>query len=182
MISRNILLALISVAFVAASCTDGQLQNISIFPKDSGRLENGIRQGLWKSYHINRRVKETGWYIDGLKDSTWNYYSANGQLREITRYQMGKKEGASIVFDDEGRKYTETNFKNDILHGAFIHFHQGLENFRTTYSQGIPVGPDTVWHRNGKIKQVQVYVDGKDSAIWKEYNENGVLIYEGPLR
>jgi len=55
-----------------------------------GRLEDGLRVGLWTTYYPNSQKKSEGNYKEGLKDGTWTYWKENGQQESVEVYKFGK--------------------------------------------------------------------------------------------
>ena len=44
-----------------------------------GKIENGLRTGLWVYYYPTGQKKSEGKFLDGLKDGTWTTWKDNGQ-------------------------------------------------------------------------------------------------------
>ena len=60
---------------------------------------NGLRQGLWRTYHYNNIWYEVN-YVNGVANGTWrDWWCNNGQLRNEGYYVNGIKEGEEIEYE-----------------------------------------------------------------------------------
>ena len=44
-----------------------------------GSYLNGEKDGIWKIYYPNKKIKATGQYKSGKKEGVWKYYDKSGQ-------------------------------------------------------------------------------------------------------
>ena len=65
---------------------------------------NGVRDGQFKEYYPNTKLKAEGTYKDGNLNGTVKYYHGNGKLERIERYKYAVKHGWWIFFDENGRQ------------------------------------------------------------------------------
>lgn len=103
--------------------------------QDSGRIENGLKEGYWVHYSLDTSLmgqqtelvvgdkklpmtfsatlqKETGNYIRGKKDGVWTLYKSNNKKppfywnrNSVTNYKNGLKEGEEIIYQGYGIEY-----------------------------------------------------------------------------
>ncbi|MCX6280720.1 MAG: hypothetical protein NTU51_02020 [Bacteroidetes bacterium] len=55
-----------------------------------GRIDKGLREGLWVHYYPNGQKKMEGNFKEGVKDGTWTYWRDNGQQQALETYKYGK--------------------------------------------------------------------------------------------
>jgi antitoxin component YwqK of YwqJK toxin-antitoxin module len=55
-----------------------------------GRIDNGLRVGLWVSYYPSGQKKMEGNFKEGVKDGSWTYWNDNGQQQAQEMYKYGK--------------------------------------------------------------------------------------------
>ena len=67
---------------------------INYFPdgtiKDSGKYRDGLPEGLWIKWTIDKQFYWEGYYQHGMKNKEWKLYSANRRLIRIVSYRQGK--------------------------------------------------------------------------------------------
>lgn len=109
----------------------------------SGRLENGVKKGLWLVKYKNGKTSveiefinnqpqglfvqksENGTTIikgnfkQGLKTGTWLSYFNNGQVRTERNFQFGMLEGKQQTWHSDGQKHLTYSYKNYKLNGLF---------------------------------------------------------------
>ncbi|MDX1350544.1 MAG: hypothetical protein R3279_09865 [Putridiphycobacter sp.] len=96
----------------------------------------------------NHSVEEVN--TTGLQEQ----YYPNGQLKMSGKLNNnGQKEGIWISYFENGKKNSESNFKN-----------------------GVNDGYSMVWYPNGNVRYFGDYKDGKKVGDWTFYNEEGVFI------
>lgn len=80
---------------------------------------NGVRNGQFKEYYPNTKLKGEGVYKTGNLNGMVKYYRPNGSLERIERYQYAVKHGWWIFFDKNGRQVgSELFWEGKKLKGA----------------------------------------------------------------
>ncbi len=59
---------------------------------------NGIRQGLWRTYHYNSSLWYEVSYMNGKAEGLWRWWYKNGQLRYEGHYVNGIKDGEQLLY------------------------------------------------------------------------------------
>jgi len=85
-----------------------------------------------------------------LKDHV-EYYE-NGQVKITGKMADGKREGPWKSYYLDGKKWSETTFKN-----------------------GIKSGPTVTYYENGMMRYRGQYEGDKRTGVWQFYNEEGTL-------
>jgi hypothetical protein len=87
-----------------------------------------------------------------------------------------------IVVGDKLRKWEEFKLNNGILNGDYIVFHENGKMFsKTNYLNGKIDGDDKKYYLSGAIKTVDLYKNGVKYGNSKEYFESGQIRYESKI-
>ena len=80
---------------------------------------------------------------------------ANGLIKVKGNYRGGKRHGSWVVFFDNGKIWSEGMYVNDIREGSSV-----------------------VYHANGQKYYEGKYKDGKETGVWKFWDEKGNMMNE----
>ena len=120
-----------------------------------GKLDDGLSDGMWKSYFVSGNIESVVPYDDGLVDGTAIFYYDNE--KHIIRAEM---EIDDDVFDGEYKEfYTDGNIK------ARLYF---KDNMRW--------GDAIFYYQNGSVKIKGQFKKGKRNGSWKYYSQAGELL------
>ncbi|WP_375579372.1 toxin-antitoxin system YwqK family antitoxin [Marivirga tractuosa] len=155
--------------------------------EDSGRFENGVKEGLWIEYALDSSMMgETVTIKVGDKDVPMTF---GGVLqKEIGEYSNGKKEGIWTTYESRDKeppfywnRRIVTNFKNGKKHGEEINYHGYEEKYQRPiqikhWKNGIEHGIGKIYDVNHPYKLQQVY-NAIDGQMWllEQYYPNGKL-------
>lgn len=78
---------------------------------EHGSFKNGIKTGMWKTWHPNGSIESTQKWSNGLRTGRYYKYNVNGILAETGYYKNDKKQGKWYDFE----KKDTTNYRNGIL-------------------------------------------------------------------
>ena len=156
--------------------------------QDSGRLENGLKEGEWIIYDIDS--SQIGNMVDvNVNDETHKIRLDPNIEKQVGTYRDDKKEGIWITYESSQykppfwwTKKSQTEYKNGLKHGKEIYFRgYNAENLDTIaiiqYKDGIETGVGKVWHYNYPFKLKEVYsatLDGQP-FLSERYYDNGDL-------
>ena len=167
-------------------------------PKTEGDFENDMKVGFWKGYNLMGQVESEGNYKNSKKEGLWKSY-LNGKIESEANYKNDKRDGIYKVYDKKGdlkaeaefiddkregltKSYqngiivSEETFKNDERNGLTRTFVSGIIKEEVNYKDGKLNGAFKTYHKNGKIKLEQNYVDDEQDELVKLYDEEGELI------
>ncbi|TGD56854.1 toxin-antitoxin system YwqK family antitoxin [Flavobacterium humi] len=85
-----------------------------------------------KMYHSNQ-LAEQGIFKNGLKNGLWKTWHANGTLETIQKWKSGLRTGKFYHYDQNGMVTEEGNFKNNKKHGIWIDY---VTKDTTAYKRG----------------------------------------------
>lgn len=127
------------------------------------------KNGLWKEFYDDRKIKSEGRFKNGERDGYWKEYSNKGLLLGVTKYKGGQLiTDAEEISDLEVREqyYPDT---------------EGQLKFRGTYRKGLAHGTHIWFNISGDIDSAKVYrndvliargdldVKGLRQGEWEEY-------------
>ena len=156
---------------VLAQIKDGYVTRVKQWKK------NGIP--MWDVGFLegNLRIKGIPWKEESdfdkkfPRDGLETLWHENGRKYTEVNYKDGKEEGLFTVWHENGQKKFEENFKNGELEGLSTAWYEnGTKHSRKTYKNGKLMSA-VVWKPNGEKCPVTNIEDGDGIVVW--YNENG---------
>jgi antitoxin component YwqK of YwqJK toxin-antitoxin module len=137
----------------------------------------GLKQGLWREFYSEGKIKSEGHYTDDLKNGYFKDYDTAGNLVNTSKYEFGK-----LVKNAPELAKLEVQ----------VDYHSnGVRKFVGNFKNGIPEGVAREYDTTGHIINSQIFVDGVltgegildaggyEQGHWKEYHANGALKAEG---
>lgn len=189
---------------------DGRIITIIEYSKDfvsnrekiNRKDKQGRKQGIWKTYYNNERVKVEERYKNDLLNGYVKYYSANGKLESASLYIDGVKQSEEenkADFNIQNSYYADGKIRTQITYnlggkkdGIAQTFKQNgevekTEIFKNGYllsigiidAEGLYQGMWENYYLNGKLKSKGEYLDGKKYGKWIYYFQNGKVEQEG---
>lgn len=125
-----------------------------------GTIRNGKPDGYWKTYYPNGILKSEGNRRYFLLDSTWVFYNEKGDTSQIINYKQDLKNGFLYTYQWQ---YDSLGNKSG-----------GLLS-KELYIDDIKQG-NSYYYKNGKLKKIIPYKNGKKSGKSKEFDDNGNII------
>lgn len=149
--------------------------------KDSIRY--GIRNGEWKDYYENGKLKSKANYFCGIEQGSFFYYYENGAISSIYFYDAG-----DLIMSQE---YNENNILEEIIYydekwlkkkiykiTRTVEFYENgnykSETIVEEKEDGYEYEQIKEYYSNGFLKTKQVLIDGDKHGICSEYYENGM--------
>lgn len=132
--------------------------------------KDGKQDSLTLLYYKNGNVKEKSYWLDGIPHGPHLYYFKNGQLeRKFDTYVNGKKEGIAQEWSEDGKLVRSVHYKEDKKFGTFEYYHaNGNIEQKGTAINGVPIGELSFFDEQGKLYEVDTYVNGEIVEI-QEY-------------
>ncbi|RSK42829.1 toxin-antitoxin system YwqK family antitoxin [Hymenobacter perfusus] len=137
------------------------------------------------------KVIETGYFAVGTRHLRWEKLNRDNTLLTKTHYEMGFPRDANVTYYDAGQKQVKevVPYYNGKLEGDYVRYNEnGQLEWAGQFENGKRVGNwDRYWgfrnSRNRLRYQYQYAESGYEPEVTepvlvKEYNRNGVLIYE----
>ncbi|NDV47065.1 hypothetical protein D0T49_08405 [Paludibacter sp. 221] len=163
---------------------------------------NGYLNGECAELYPDGDQKETGNYKTGKKDGVWKQYYGEGKVKQQEEYKDGEIRKITQYYPD-GKLESERNFLNRKEHGAEKHYDRETGKLKTEkyYENGKQVGKQTQYISSNRNDYVQVsnyskegkldgkftetytetdkikaqgqYKDGKKTGVWKYGKKDG---------
>ena len=141
-------IVLILFAIFLFSCAEEELKEVVISTYvDETPMVTNLSKWVGNEQIV---VKEIRYFPNGEKEA------------EICFNDEGQIHGTTIYWHDNGEKWLEENYVNDVKSGDFIEWYKsGKKSFQGTYKNGLPDGKWTFWDENGKKMSSIKYKNGK---------------------
>lgn len=81
---------------------------------EEGKYIIGLRDGLWKSYYPDHRLKFKGSYVQGNANGVHIYYYEDGKIKEERYYQSGIRQKTWKKYDENGTLLLSITYKDDV--------------------------------------------------------------------
>ena len=122
--------------------------------------ENGVKNGLYQSYHKNGQVSETSAFKNGIKHGFCVIKHENGRVATECSYQEGCLEGDYISYYADGHKRLECTFRRDRINGTYRLFRpDGELEVLYTYLNGVKHGPCEIRQFGEEVEKIQYQND-----------------------
>lgn len=162
---------------------------------------NGLKQGKWKFFYLNGKVKIEGVYRDDKRNGYFKEYDEKGMLTEVSKYVNDVKQEAApelVKLDirtdyyTDGKVKTRASYKGDTPEGVRREYSPtGEVTAAYTYKKGIIIaegivddegvrdGPWKEFYTDGQLRAEGLYRNGNRIGKWRFYHPNGNLEQEG---
>lgn len=77
-------------------------------------FENGVRQGLMRSFYNGKQVRQTFWYENGLREDSAKWYYLEGQVFRSTPYDRDTINGIQQQYFKNGRLKARLGFEKGL--------------------------------------------------------------------
>jgi uncharacterized protein len=81
---------------------------------EEGKYIIGLKDGLWKSYYPDGKLRSKGSYVQGNPDGQQMLYFEDGKPREEQYYKMGLRQKTWNKFNEEGAIIMTIVYKDDV--------------------------------------------------------------------
>lgn len=117
-----------------------------------GEFVGNNRDGVWKHYYENGKIKILETYMYGEKYGDCKEFFDNGKLKERGYYKYGEKYGVFKTYYVNGKLKEKAVYEDDNLHGEYMEY-----------------------YNNGKLKTIGNYYEGNRIKLFKYFNKDGTL-------
>jgi antitoxin component YwqK of YwqJK toxin-antitoxin module len=122
-----------------------------------GCLQNGIKNGYGKEYHLGTKIiKYEGVFKNNKYHGTGKLYTPQGIMISQGTYQFGEIDGQGSLY-----------------------YPMGHLQYKGQISLGVYTGQGSYYHKNGKVLYLGDFAEGERYGYGKEYTVDGLLLYEG---
>ena len=140
------------------------------------RYINDVKEGAETRRDIlNDYLIYEGFYKSGKREGEWREYHENGRIKSIKNYEGGKLHGLIVSFTDEGNPIESLYYDNGNLDGiCTTYFPSGSTKTRVEYLDGKRHGNWKEYDEDRMLIQECNYKDGMKNGSFVTYKE-GVI-------
>lgn len=129
-----------------------------------------------KLFHPNGKIMAKGKYIGEIKDSVWIYYDEAAVMVSKDIYINGKKNGKCLVYLPDGKLAEERVYKMDVQDGPFKQYFDGKTvKGEGTYVNGLLEGKNTYYYPSGIQAATGFYKNGQKTGAWIYKEKDGKI-------
>ena len=176
------LVVLLTVVACKGPVTQGENSQTNLNEKiestnNAQKKKESVSSFLPKNKRTEADTTSLNQYKDGEKDGLWRLYYQNGKLKSESIYINGKKEGICREWWETGVLWTDGMYQNDKANGLMNwHNDEGLLVASGNMTNG---KRDGLWKICGlktalNCIEINFKMDKKDGS-WKIYHDNGQL-------
>ncbi len=131
---------------------------------------DGFVQGKAARYYENGALKEEREYKDGKKHGLLKDYLPNGKIKSEVIYKNDVENGPAKLYYPSGALQQEINFIDGNAQSTKLYYPQGNLSLREeiNLAKGLLAGEAKQYYRNGQLKSVSQYKDGKEDRSTKK--------------
>jgi antitoxin component YwqK of YwqJK toxin-antitoxin module len=136
---------ILSIENYLTGLLDGESFTLSIAGDtlEHGMYAEGMEEGRW--IYRNDSVRVEGSYLSGKKEGNWKTYYPNGKLKRIESYFNDELDGISLFYWENAIRKAEYTYINGLLNGnAYLYDKEGAISLTTTYRMGVEIRYDGV--------------------------------------
>lgn len=143
--------------------------------RSEGKYVNDKPIGLWKYYYENGVLEQTGHYDkSGLYTDIWKWYYKDGSPRVIEQYFEGEREGDYVEYSDNGDIMMQGEYVNGNKEGDWKTDVNGFIE-EGTYLENVKDGEWKYYYAKDTLYFTGRFIDGNPDGehIW--YYRNGTI-------
>jgi uncharacterized protein len=131
--------------------------------------EKGERDGYWKEYFNDGKLRAEGKYNKDAREGAWKFYYESGATEQEGTYMKGKPEGDWRWYYPEGEVMREESYYNGLLDGLMTEYDEAGNV--VTKGQYIEGQEDGAWFYHVAESETEgTYADGMRNGLWKVYD------------
>lgn len=140
---------------------------------------DGEKDGIWKYYHTNGRLKEVENITNGVITDTSYVYQTNGLLNFKVPYKNGEVEGLATIYRNGAIWRTIPFEKGDVGTGRLTDYHPiGTVDMTYTVENGKANGPFVSKYDSGQTYREGHFVDDELHGERLTYFKSGEISYK----
>lgn len=140
--------------------------------KAEGQYTDNRRSGLWKFYNSNERIEQTGSYNNGRPDGIWKWYYENGSLLREEEYYQGQRDGMYVEYSETGEIIAQGQFTDGEQNGEWK-YKSGNNSEEGRYIIGLRDGTWKSYYPDGKVRFKGNFIQGNPDGQHIYYYDNG---------
>ena len=146
--------------------------------KATGPYAKDNRDGLWKFYYNSGQLEQVGAYLNAMPDSNWRWFFSNGKLMREEFFYDGKSDGLMTEYDVEGNVVTQGDYLEGKREGKWF-YQAGDNRDEGEYIEGFRNGLWMSYFSDGTVSFEGKFIDDLPNGKHKWYWDNGKVKKEG---
>lgn len=146
--------------------------------KATGSYSKDERVGTWKFYYNTGKLEQVGAYVNGEPDSTWKWYYSNGNIMREETFYNGLSDGLMTEWDVDGKIITQGDYIEGKREGKWF-YDAGDNRDEGEYVEDLRNGTWESFYSDGTTSFKGKYVDGLPNGKHTWYWLNGKIKQEG---
>lgn len=140
----------------------------------------GLKQGLWKEFWDNGKVKQEITYLNGKRNGYLKKYDETGTLLSIEKYINDEP----VLFAEELKEFEirRDYYPNGTIKIEGSYFQNKPDGIRREYDSTGTIVKGYIFSKGIILGEGIVDESGKKQGPWKEYYETGELMASGAYR
>lgn len=142
--------------------------------------KEGKREGIWKKYYSNKRIRYQGQFKNGKEVGIFKFYSIKTSAYPIAikKYQKNSNVIEVSFFSEGGILQSKGKMIGKLREGKWIYYRNDGKTVITKefYQEGKLEGKQKIFYKNGKLAKEQNYKQGKLHGSAKKYTKKGILL------
>lgn len=126
-----------------------------------------IKNGLFYYFHPNKTLSSAGLYVNGKKQGVWRSYYSDGRMKDSTTYENGYIKDIRMEWYANGFPMDSLKYNSDGSAVQVSWFNDGTPGSSGKYQNGKKNGVWQYFHKNGKLSSLESF--SNDAMINKEY-------------
>jgi len=139
----------------------------------------GKRDGIWKKYYTNNRLRYIGTFDHGKEVGTFKYYSASSSEYPIIIKKFHENDNLADVqyFTTSGVLESNGLMKGKKREGKWLFYHTDGKAIMSeeNYKNGKLDGVYNTFYPNGELTEITSYKNGLLDGSYKKYSIKGIL-------
>lgn len=139
----------------------------------------GNRDGVWRKFYKNGRIRYEGTFRNGKEVGTFKFYSVASSFYPVIVKEFSETSNQAKVkfYTLKGKLNSEGLMVGKNRIGKWLYyFSDGKVSSEESYANGKLNGLSKDYYRNGKVTIEVQYSNGEKNGFSKTYTEDGVLI------
>jgi uncharacterized protein len=163
---------------------DGKVTNAFLYNDNGLELSEGVvdeagnRNGKWKDFYADGKVKAEGQFTNNRRSGVWKFYNSSGKTEQTGSFNNDHPDGLWKWYYENGALLREEEYFQGQRDGAFTEYSiDGTIIAQGQYTDGEKNGE---WEFNtGKYTEEGKYIIGLKDGVWKSFYPDGTLKFKG---
>ncbi|HNS17108.1 MAG TPA: hypothetical protein PKH94_01300 [Bacteroidales bacterium] len=147
--------------------------------KAEGDYDNGKKTGGWKYYYPDGTLEQEGFYNQGgMLDGVWRWYYPSGALHREEQYLNDLADGRSVEYDEAGKLVSSGEYIEGREEGFWFYDIDGSRE-EGTYGNGLRSGTWSSYYQDGQLRFTGNFIDDNPNGKHLYYWGDGKIKEEG---